>query len=103
MKLCIKKLKYSGSRDMRTEVLYENAAARAAGYSVIRYDLPEESQTSNVLTKILRAEKKQGKIEFFIGRDAFLEDSTAARFLLNVCPECLEASESDERYLFVKL
>lgn len=103
MKLCIKKLKYSRLSDMRTEVLYETASARAAGYAVIRFDLPDEEKSLANLKRVLRSMKKRGAVDFFIEREGFSEISTEARFLTNVCPECESAAKSEAEFVFVKI
>ena len=105
MKLCTVKLKYEKLRDMTTEVFFEVAGARACGYSVIRFDTPEGAgeRAVSTLARILRGMKRRGAVQFFVGKDGFEKQSTEARFLLNVCPECEEASGVACNYLFVKI
>ena len=109
MRLITKQLNYSKLSEMKTEVLFEVASARAAGYAVVRFDVPRDDEPKCIerslafLARILRAMKKRGAIQFFVTEDGFMRSTTEARFLLNMYPEVEEATSGSEASIFVKL
>ncbi len=78
---------------LTTEILYALASARvkeAQLVALVPEDKAEEQKAS--IIRILRAQKKQGKIQLFASRDDFEIETTETRYLENKFPGIFAAA-----------
>ncbi len=96
---------------IKTEIMYEVASAHIAGIELVRFTISKSESEAHykkifsAMTRVLKAMKAEGAIQFF-ATPALLEySSTEAEFLLNKYPEQFEPmpeeSES-ESFIYVR-
>ena len=91
-----------------TEILFNLASERAESTEVIRFDLIESDQTIrqrafSAALKILKAQKREGKLQLVATPQSFSEPSTEGQYLLNKYPSLPIPTGEELEYLFVKL
>ena len=95
-----------------TELRFDVATARAAGFRLVRLTLSpsDASVRSRFLTTVARrlsSMKKEGVIQFFATQKSFEERATEATYLLNKYPELADDpslfKDSEERVVFIGL
>ena len=105
-------VEYMKPNKLVTELRFDIATARAAGFRLVRLALSpsDASVRSRLLTAVTRklsSMKKEGAIQFFATQKSFEEHATEATYLLNKYPELAcdpSLSEgSDERVVFIGL
>ncbi len=89
---------------IKTEIMYEVAAAHIAGVELLKVNISkgdcdtQYKKTFSALIRILKLMKADGTIQFFATPALLESQSTEAEFLLNKYPEHFEPmpKESDE-------
>ena len=104
MKIEVFTLKSSTAALLQTEILYSVATARASGSDLIRFDTELEKRESifAAMLKILKAIKKQGKIDVYISASDITGESKEAEYLRNKYPLVSDDAEK-EGSAFVKI
>ncbi|MBR2465665.1 MAG: hypothetical protein IKB38_01880 [Clostridia bacterium] len=110
MRLCSEIIEYEKLKDINTEVLFKVASARAAGISVVRFDIKSEDRQRagricGFLSRVLRSMKKRGAIQFFVTKDGLARSTTEAQYILNVFPEVAASIPTDDgcEFIFVRI
>ena len=95
---------------IKTEIMYEVAAARVSGAELLRVNIhcDEEllqNKVISALLRILKGMKSAGTIQFFATESSFAQRSMEAEFLLNKYPTlALDDQETDDQsYVYVKI
>ena len=102
-------LKGNGMVDYDTELRFEMAKAKVEQLElvIIRFRAnngeKDRSRLSTCVTKILRALRKQGAIQFFVPAKGFDDNTTEAQFLINKYGEVNEEAEEGFEYFYIKI
>jgi len=88
-----------------TELRFIVASARASGKELILITLraDQDARIQASLQKNLKAIKKEGRIDFFAGKDAFTKSTAEASYLINKFPQITEIIETDDFILIIKI
>ena len=92
-----------------TEVKFNIAGARADKIELVRLDLPlsEDERNNNrllcCLIKVLRSMMRDGAIQFYVTDDGFAAPTTEAEFLDNKYHDYIVPSNSEYKYIYVKM
>ena len=90
---------------VRTEIRFLIASARAQGKDLISIKLKDkkEGKLDELIVKNLRAIKKEGKLDFFADKCAFESASAEASYLINKFPEVVSLIDEEDFFLLIKL
>ena len=90
---------------VQTEILYSIASARASGADFVGLNIAGESAEKIKLaaTKVLRAAKKQEKIQLFASSEELATTTTEAQYLNNKYPDLVDACKVGIETVFVKI
>ncbi len=93
-------LKESSAPLLNTEVLFHIAAAKVKGVSLLRL-IPRGGAMSreSAITKILRSQKKEGRLQLFIKSEDFTAQTTEAEYLENKYPDIKEYALHEVCYI----
>lgn len=93
------------SQQIGTEIRFVIASARATDNELIYINLKSEveSRITDMLIKHLKNIKKQGKLDFFATKDAFVENNAEASYLINKFPKITESINYDSFFLIIKI
>ena len=104
-----KELTLSGTTadKIKTEIMYEVASAHIAGVELIRFDLDTSDEiqykrTFAAVTKILKAMKSDGVIQFFATPASMESYSMEAQFLFNKYSEYLSDDTQTTGFVYVR-
>ena len=95
--------------ELQTELRYIIAAAKADGLELIRLvpkPCDEERESSRIyacVTKVLRAVKKDGKIQLFISEPQIFEANTEGQYIRNKYFDFVKERTGEERTVYVLL
>ncbi len=95
--------------ELDTEVKFNIAGARAEKIELVRLDLPlteDERNNSRLLCcliKVLRTMMRNGTIQFYVTDDGFSASTTEAEFLDNKYHGLIVPSNSEYKYIYVKM
>lgn len=105
MKIFTHTLENTAPEDIGTEIRFVIASARACGNELIYVKIESEidGKVSTALLKHLKTIKKQGRIDFFAGKDAFADINREASYLINKFPDVVEYIGSDSSYFIIKM
>ena len=107
MKILKHIMKSAIAEQITTEIRFVVASARASGYELLSLYLENkddnENKISTALLKCLRAMKKEGRIDFFASKEAFLDGRTEASYLINKFPEITEFIDREEIFLIIRI
>ncbi len=108
MKYIIYKLQHDKYYDIKNEIMFNIACARAAGAELIRFDISDyvcgnssAVRKAKFAVKILKNMKAVKKIQFFAAEEAFTEKSVEAEYLYNKYPEYIKVSKENDSFSFV--
>ena len=100
-------LKNDNYEQLCVEIRYLVASARATDGELVsfRLNFNEEniSKASFTVVKILRALKKEGKIDFFASGEDFLRGSAEASYLINKFPNIIRDFDANGVTYIIKL
>ena len=103
-------LKASMPEHIQTEIMYEIAAARVDKKELLRINLKNEDQALaknyQMLLRILKKMKAEGRIQFFATEESFANHETEAVFLLNKYPErfaLAEHSSLEFNFIYIRI
>ena len=102
-------LKNTSAASVTTDVRFYVASERSLGKDIMRFsvsdELPEEKRQKllDAAQKVLRAMKKQGKIQLFATLSDFTENTTAAQYLMNKYPDTEFYREGDDLFAVVRI
>ena len=92
--------------EIRNEILYMIASARAIGAELVRIDITfsDAKSDKNLRTalRFLKELKSAGKIQLYATKESFLASAVEAQYLLNKYAERI-AFDSDDSFVYVKL
>ena len=88
-----------------TEILYSIASARALGADFLGLNIVGENteKIKMTATKVLRAAKKQEKIQLFESSFDLSSSSTEAQYLNNKYPDLIKSCKDGIETIFVKV
>ena len=90
---------------MVTELRYVIATARANSNDLIALntDFQNDGKESLIIVKVLKALKREGKIDFFADKESFEKNSREASYLVNKFSDITEFVKSEKLYFVVKI
>lgn len=90
---------------MFTELRYVIATARANSNELIalNIDPQNEGKESLMIVKVLKALKREGKIDFFADKESFERNSREASYLVNKFSDITEFIKNENFYFVVKI
>jgi hypothetical protein len=107
MKLFTHVIESETSNQIVTEIRFTVASARAVGNDLIFLKInPASEKEGTVATSViknLKTLKKEGKIDFFAGREAFLNATPEGDYLKNKFPEVRSLIDTEDFFLLVKM
>ena len=107
MKLFTHTIESDTQGQLLTEIRFTVASARANGNDLICFkvkaDTEKEGSVVSSTLKNLRALKREGKIDFFAGKDSFQKGTAEASYLKNKFPEVAELVDTEEFFLLIKI
>lgn len=88
-----------------TELRFVIASARASGNELISIttETDQDGRIHSALQKNLKTMKKEGRIDFFAGKEAFSKSTAEASYLINKFPQITELIETDNLILIIKI
>ena len=107
MKISVHTIANFSQEQVRTEIRFCIASARAVGNDLVclKHNFKDESagKLASLVIKNLKAIKKEGKLDFFADKEAFDNLRAEASYLINKFPEVVDIVTEDGFLLFVKL
>lgn len=93
--------------DIKNEILYIVASARASESELVRIEVTRaaDSGDKNMRTVIrcLKELKTAGRIQLYATKDSFLSSSVEAQYLKNKYSDYLDQSDDDDSFVYVKI
>ncbi len=107
MKLFTHTIESDVSSQIVTEIRFTVASARAGGNDLIclklKSNTEKEGSIASSSLKNLRILKREGKIDFFAGREAFENGTAEAGYLKNKFPEAADLVNTEQFFLLIKI
>ncbi len=88
-----------------TEIMFSVASARAQEMAFVKIDLSgdNDQKIEAGAVKLLKALKKQGRIQLFVDSEQLQGSSTEAQYLANKYPEAFDTFKNGEKAIIVKI
>lgn len=106
MKYLSYKAEGTKSVEIKNEILYMIASARASDAELVRIDIASEgaaNKSARTVARVLKELKAAGKIQLYATKESFLLSAVEARYLLNKYAEYINYNPDTDFFVYVKI